>query len=154
MSLACLVLAACSSKEAPEFCRDHTQFHAEHVASTVTASVSMAADGGIISEFRLPISTFGQQTTMNVLQDADNVYALQTATECTTANVKLESFQGSIIASYSSDCGAGNRLEQVDVLLFESLPIMDEVDVTVITPVTQKHFAIHRQCDSAIFRFE
>ena len=91
---------------------------------------------------------------MAVLQDASNVYALQTAAKCTTAEVTLQTSQDSIIAAYSSSCGADNKLGQIDVLLFESLTELAEVDVSVITPATQKHFAINRQCDSAIFRLE
>lgn len=154
VSLASLCLAACVAKDEPEFCRDHALFHAEHAATTVDASVTMAVDGSIVSEFRLPVGTFGVEPTMHVLQDADNVFSLQTAAECAAANVTLESSQESIIATYVSDCGAGNRLEQIDVLLFDSLVILDEVEVTVVTPATRKHFAIHRKCDSALFRFE
>lgn len=152
--LACFGLAACSAQDEPEFCRNHALFHAEHAASTVNASVTMAVDGGIVSEFRLPVSIFGGQMTTNVLQDDSRVIALQTATECTTNKIRIESRQESIIATYTADCGADNKLEQIDVLLFESLPELNEVDVTVTTPVTSKHFAIHRQCDSAIFRLE
>lgn len=114
----------------------------------------MAVDGSIESEFRLPISTFDRDATMALLQDASNVYALQTAAECTAAEVAVRTLQDSIVATYSSECGADNKLGQIDVLLFESLPELNEVEVSVITPATRKQFAINRQCESAIFRLE
>ncbi|MGI9232600.1 MAG: hypothetical protein ACR2RD_03125 [Woeseiaceae bacterium] len=154
VSLTCLAVAACSTERAPEFCRNHALFHAEHAASTAVLSVTMTAHGGIETEIRLPVSTFDQGSTMAVLQDASKVYALQTAEECTAAEVSLSSSNDSIVAAYSSVCGAENKLGQVDVLLFESLPELDEVDVSIVTPATQKHFAINRQCENAIFRFE
>ena len=152
--LTCLAMAACSAEKAPDFCRNHALFHAEHAASTVSLSVTMTVDGKIESEFRLPISTFGQDATMALLQDANNVYTLQTAAACTAAEAALRTLQDSIVATYSSECGADNKLGQIDILLFESLPELNEVDVSVITPATQKHFAINRQCENAIFRVE
>ena len=154
MVLSFLFLAACSKDEAPDFCSDHAQFHAEHVDSNAVLSIVMTADGRVDSEIRLPAATFGGDTTLAVLQDVSKVYALQTTVECGTAKSSLESLDGIVIGRYTSNCGADNKLSQVDVLLFDSLPELSEVEVSVVTPVTQKQFAINRQCESAIFRVE
>jgi hypothetical protein len=61
---------------------------------------------------------------------------------------------GTISASFESRCGAGNKIGQVDVLIFDSSPELEEVEVLVTTPATSKHFAISRQCDAAIFRLD
>jgi hypothetical protein len=38
------------------------------------------------------------------------------------------------------------------VHLFDSLPLLEEIEVFITTPVAEKHFAINRQCENAIFR--
>lgn len=154
LAIACVALAACSPEEAPEFCRDHVQFHAEHADTNGMLSVTMTAEGRIESEVRLPVASMGEALALGVLQDVDRVYALQTAADCTAATSTLHSSDGMIVAAYASECGAENKLGQIDVLLFDSLPDLNEVEVTVVTPATQKHFAINRQCESAIFRLE
>jgi hypothetical protein len=79
---------------------------------------------------------------------------LQTENECAASSVILNETYNFVAASYESDCGIDNKIGQLDILLFEILAALDEVEVTVTTPVTQKRFVINRQCDSAIFRFE
>ncbi len=46
------------------------------------------------------------------------------------------------------------RLRQIDVLAFDLMPELDEVEVTMTTPVTRKHFVINRQCQSPVFRID
>jgi hypothetical protein len=152
--LFCLALAACSKHEVPDICRNHPQFHSEHADSNGVLSIVMTDDGRIDSEVRLPEAIFGGNSTLAVLQDVSKVYALQTETECIAGDAILGSSEGMIVGGYTSSCGAENRLRQVDVLLFESLPNLEEVVVSVVTSATQKTFAINRQCESAIFRIE
>lgn len=154
LATVCVALAACSPEVAPEFCRDHAQFHAEHADTNGILSVTMTADGRIESEVRIPVAARGEALILNVLQDVDRVFALQTAADCTAAESTLHSSDGVIVAAYASECGAENKIGQIDVLLFDSLPDLNEVEVSVVTPATQKHFAINRQCESAIFRLE
>lgn len=45
-------------------------------------------------------------------------------------------------------------LRQLDIGVFDLLPELQEIEVTVVTPVTQKHFAISRQCERPIFGLE
>ena len=150
----CLVLAACSKNKAPDFCQDHVQFHAEHADSNALLSVEMTDDGRVDTAVRLPVAIFGGDSTLAVLQDVSKVYALQTVTECSAGETTLGSSEGMMIGKYTSNCGADNKLSQVDILLFGSLPNLTEVEVSVVTPATQKQFTINRQCESAIFRVE
>lgn len=152
--LFCLILGACSKDEGPDFCRDHAQFHAEHAASNAFLSVEMTADGTVASEVQLPKAIFGDDLTSTVLLDVSKVYALQTAGECSMGEYSTRVSETMIIGEYISSCGADNKLDQVDVLLFGSLPKLDEIEVSVVTPATQKQFVINRQCESAIFRVE
>jgi hypothetical protein len=56
--------------------------------------------------------------------------------------------------TFESQCGEDNRLRQLDIALFDLLPNLDEVEVSMTTPATQKRFAINRQCDAPIFRLD
>lgn len=152
--LFCLASAACSKDKVPDFCQNHALFHAEHSASNAVLSVVITADGRIDSEVRLPAAVFSDYTARAVLQDVSKVYALQTETECSRAEYTMSSSAGIIAGGYTANCGADNKLSQVDVLLFDSLPELNEVEVSVVTPATQKNFVINRQCESAIFRVE
>ena len=149
-----LLLGACAKEDAPDFCGDHALFHAEHAASTATLSVTMSEDGTVSSDLRFPAKEFDTQSTMNLLQNVSNVYVLQTAAACGATDATVSSNDESVLASYATECGADNKLAQVDVALFDTLPSLGEVEVTVVTTATQKHFLINRQCATAIFRFE
>ncbi len=105
------------------------------------------------SDLSIPISVMAGVPS-ELLEDLHKVYSLQTENECAASSVILNETDNTVAASYESNCGADNKIDQLDILLFETLAALDEVEVTVTTPVTQKHFAINRQCDSAIFRLE
>jgi len=47
-----------------------------------------------------------------------------------------------------------DRLRQIDISLFDQYPDLDEVEVSMSTHVTQKRFAISRQCEKPIFRLD
>ena len=153
MSLLCFALAACAPEQAPEFCRNHALFHDEHLDSLASLDVVMSEEGIIRSELSIPISVMAGMPS-ELLEDSHEVYSLQTENECVASSVIIDEAQMSVTAIYESNCGADNEIGQIDILLFETLPALDEVEVTVTTPVTQKRFVINRQCDSAIFRFE
>ncbi len=153
LSLLCLALAACAPERAPEFCRNHAQFHNEHLDSLASLDVVMTDEGIIRSELSIPVSVMAGVPS-ELLEDSHEVYSLQTENECDASSVILNKAQMSVTAIYESNCGADNKIGEIDILLFEMLPALDEVEVTVTTPVTQKRFVINRQCDSAIFRFE
>ena len=154
IALFCFVLAACSQEEVSDFCRDHAQFHDEHASSNGMVSVEMTVDGRVDTAVRLPAAIFGRDSTLAVLQDVSKVYGLQTATECSAGETTLGSSEGMMIGKYTSNCGTDNKLSQVDILLFDSLPNLNEVEVSVVTSATQKQFTINRQCESAIFRVQ
>ena len=153
MSLLCFALAACTPEQAPEFCRNHALFHDQHLDTLASLDVIMTEEGIIRSELTIPISVMAGVPS-ELLENSHKVYSLQTENECAASSVILNETYNSVAASYESNCGADNKIGQLDILLFETLAALDEVEVTVTTPVTQKHFVINRQCDSAIFRLE
>ena len=153
MLLLCFALAACAPEQAPEFCRNHALFHDQHLDTLASLDVVMTEEGIIRSELSTPISVMAR-VPLELLEDSHNVYSLQTENECAASSVILNETESAMVASYESNCGVDNKIGQLDILLFETLPVLDEVELTVTTPVTQKHFAINRQCDSAIFRLE
>ena len=153
MSLLCFALAACAPEQAPEFCRNHALFHDQHLDTLASLDVIMTEEGIIRSELTIPISVMAGVPSV-LLEEVQNVYSLQTENECAVSSVILNETANSVVASYESNCGADNKIGQIDILLFDTLAALDEVEVTVTTPVTQKNFVINRQCDSAIFRFE
>lgn len=153
-SLACLLLAACTAEKEPDFCRNHAQFHADHSATNARLRVEMTSAGDVTAELRLPTAITDQQSATAILRDAENVFTLQSESRCAATESVLEASADSVLASYSSRCGADNKLGQVDVRLFDTLPGLNEVEVSVVTPATQKHFAINRQCETAIFRLK
>lgn len=46
------------------------------------------------------------------------------------------------------------RLRQIEVFAFDQMPELDEIEVTMTTPVTRKRFAINRQCPNPVFRLD
>lgn len=153
MSLLCFALAACAPEQAPEFCRNHALFHDEHLDSLASLNITMTEEGIIRSELTIPISVMAGAPS-ELLEDSHKVYSLQTENECVASSVTLDETDNFVAASYESNCGVDNKIGQLDILLFDTLAALDEVEVTVTTPVTQKRFVINRQCDSAIFRLE
>jgi len=151
-SLLLTVSAGCVQDEAPDFCKNHYLFHAEHAAASARLNITMSDNGDIQSVLAMPGAVLQQSASF--LGDVANVYTLETATQCTPATTATSRGPDMVRATYTSECGVDNKIGQVNVLLFESLPELEEVIVDVTTPATQKHFAIHRQCSSAIFRLE
>ena len=151
--LVCAVaLAACTPEVASDYCRNHHEIHAQHQDTPGTLSVTMTEQGLLKSELVLPIALFVGADARSMLEVVENVYSLQTEKDCREAEVSVTISGEHVSAAYQSHCGPENKIGQLDIALFDALPRLDEIEVTVITPAAQKHFAISRQCESAIFR--
>ena len=46
------------------------------------------------------------------------------------------------------------RLRQIDVFAFDLMPDLDELEVSMTTPVTGKRFVISRRCPNPLFRID
>ena len=153
-----IVLSACTESNSRDYCQDHYLFHQNHGDTIGMLTINLTEDGRVASDLKLPVSIFEDDNRLGelneVLQQSDNIYSLNTAQQCEAASSTV-SIQGRTInASFESRCGDGNKIGQVDVLIFNSLPELEEVEVLITTPATSKHFAISRQCSAAIFRLD
>ena len=151
--LSCIVVSACSGEEEVDYCKDHYLVHPEHQNELGMLAITMVVDGTLSSILTLPASALTEGLDEQ-LESSQSVYSLQTARDCAAATTVIRRENSKLIATYESKCGADNKIGQLDVVLFDTLTSIEELEVNVITPVTQKHFAISRQCESAIFRLE
>ena len=124
-------------------------------------AVKLTDDGLLMSELTLPHSMYGHDASdrtiaalLQTLQQPHNAYSLQTARDCQATNVRLNRGADAVIAHYESRCGSNNKLGQLDIALFDTVPELDEIDVVVTTPAASKRFVISRQCANAIFRVD
>ena len=151
--LSCIVVSACSGEEEVDYCKDHYLVHPEHQDELGMLAITMVVDGTLSSILTLPASALTEGLDEQ-LESSQSVYSLQTARDCVATTAAIRRENSKLIATYESKCGADNKIGQLDVVLFDTLTSIEELEVNVITPVTQKHFAISRQCDSAIFRLD
>lgn len=151
--LCCIALSACTEKDAVDYCRDHYLIHAGHQDGLGMLAVTMA-DSGILSIVLTLPASFLIDGIDELLQDPQLVYTLQTTSDCMATTSAVRHLDSTVVATYESRCGIDNKIGQLDVVLFDSLTSLEELEVNVVTPATQKHFAISRQCKSAIFRLD
>ena len=151
--LCCIALSACTGEDAVDYCRDHYLLHAGHQDDLGTLAVTMADSGILSTELTLPASSLIDGID-ELLEDPQLVYTLQTNSECTAATSTVRRLDSTVVATYESRCGIDNKIGQLDIVLFDTLTSLDEIEVNVVTPATQKRFAISRQCESAIFRLD
>ena len=151
------LLTACSRQRSEDYCSNHYIFHASHLDSIGNLDITHSADGIVRAEFSLPTSLFDENVDVigpliDILNDPDKVFSFQTEIPCAVNRIKVSSDAASIVANYQMDCGAETRIRQIDVLLFDIVDDLDEVESFITTPATQKRFAISRRCESPIFR--
>jgi hypothetical protein len=150
-----LLSAACVRDDERDYCKNHYLFHGEHQQQIGQLSASLSAEGALVVHVELPDNTYADpQAALGLLQNPEAVYALSTERACAPPAVSAEQLDAGLEASYKSDCGIDNRVEQIDVLLFDAITSLEEVEVRISTPAAQKHFAISRQCEAAIFRLK
>lgn len=158
-----LLLGACTKDDATDFCKNHYRFHADHLNSVGNLAISLAADGTLQSELSLPFASFSDLQVEPVeafadieelLSEPGRVYDLETERDCgATTLVDLQRDGVSMTAQYESNCGDDNKVGQLNIMLFDEVPELAELEVHITTPAVGKHFVINRQCSAAIFRF-
>lgn len=145
--VAFLCVGACSKSESNDYCINHYQFHDAHIDDIGRLTVDLTSDGMLSRRLELPYGIVDGELP-------DEIFGLQTEIECTTVDVAVDSSSGGLVAKFESRCGEGNRLRQLDVSIFDQIPALEEIEVMMTTPVTQKRFVISRQCSAPIFRLD
>lgn len=155
-------LAGCSHDDDFDYCKNHYQVHAEHVDSIGHLLADLSAEGVLTVRLNLPASALDMGLVAandpvlltELLQSPDKVYRLETDQPCAAATVEVNEVSDGVEIEYESQCGAGNRVKQINIELFDLIAGLEEVEVQVSTPATNKHFAISRLCERAIFRLK
>ena len=158
----CSSLLACSRDEGVDYCKNHYQVHTGHADSIGMLHGTLDAAGLLTMRLSLPAGVLASAPNTaessgeleQALQSPEQVYSLETDQPCAPATVKVNEVGEGLELEYQSQCGAGNRVKQVNVELFALLDNLEEVEVQMDTAATSKHFAISRQCEQAIFRLK
>lgn len=153
---AALSLGACSSSDAGDYCKHHFEVHADHLESI--ASLNLFVSGGDLSgELSIPgaaLTGLAANEVDALFADAGNIFTVQSESECAVAVTASDRVSDAIGAHFEAHCGSDNKLGTIDITLFDHLAELDELEASVTTSATAKHFAISRQCDAPIFRLE
>ena len=147
-------VSACTKDEDTDYCKNHYVYHFEHREQLTSLDLEVSGNGLITARLALRGDTaldFDPGAGQGLL-DSRGVYHIDTEGECTDATVTQDNSSGTPVLTFESQCAAGVKIDQVNVTLFDTLPELDEIEATIKTPATSKHFAISRQCDGAIFR--
>ena len=163
VTIAACLIGGCAEQDSSDYCDNHYMVHESHADKIGKLDIVYSEDGLLTAAFSLPHSIFGGQgessgatiaEAVGILHDSGNVFAVQPEGTCTGTEVTVTSYAGVLSARYELNCGAGSKIGQLDILLFEFVAALDEVEAVVRTPAARKKFAINRQCKSPIFRLQ
>lgn len=157
LAVAFVVTGACSGGKDADYCKNHYEFHPEHLASIATLNIDVAENGELDARLTVPRAVVGNGSDQNIrsmFADPGRSFTVQSDSACALALDDVRVDNGNLVASYGAQCGANNKLGAIDVALFDQLDDLGEVVVSVTTPATRKHFGISRQCDKPMFRLE
>jgi hypothetical protein len=152
---------ACSKEGRNDYCKNHYLFHTDHQDTLGELKVRLDDAGLVQANLFIPSSVFGTDVGSTsdaleqlavTLQYGQTLLRFDTDSACEPGKVIVQHDSTGLQAQLESTCGESNRLKQMNVTLLDHIPELDEIEVEVTTPVTFKHFAISRQCESAIFR--
>jgi hypothetical protein len=152
---AATVLAACAGEDGADYCKNHHLFHPDHLESIASLTIEVSDSGDLDGRLTVPrvvIGSLPESAVEQLLSDPERTFVLQADTPCELSLSRFSATAGGYDANYSASCGPGNQLGKINVALFDQLPDLDEVVVSVTTAATAKHFGISRQCDKPIFR--
>ncbi len=161
VTIAACLIGGCAEQDSSDYCDNHYLVHESHADKIGKLDIAYSEDGLVTVAFSLPHSIFvgeGESSgasideVAGILNDSENVFAVQAEATCAESDVSIGSDTGLLSARYELNCAAGSKVDQLDILLFESVAALAEVEAVVKTPAARKQFAISRQCNSPIFR--
>jgi hypothetical protein len=150
-------LVACNKNEEVDYCGNHYEFHANHLDASATLTIDISESGDLDGSLMIPDINYGDETEASIrflLDDPDKIFTLQTETPCAVSVTGVSSSGEGLETKLVASCGPDNKLGQINVALFEHMPNLEELVVSVTTPATTKRFGISRQCDGPIFRLD
>lgn len=160
-----ILLAGCGQGNTDGgYCGNHREHHPNHADSIGRLSLRYTEDGIVEAEVSIPRASlsgpgepdgdaFSIQDTANLLKEAGQVFSISGAEECLQRQSRAISEEDNVTADYRFDCGADNRLEDVDIRLLEHLPALDELEAHIDTPAVGKKFLISRQCETPLYNY-
>lgn len=152
------LIVGCDQEDGVGYCKNHFAFHADHAASAGKLDIAITQDGNLQASLVLPDAVVGgefSEDTLSLLANSRDVLELQTSSApCPVSVDAITSSDAGVDVELSAGCGPDSRLRRVDVPLFDYLPGMSEVVVSVTTPATAKRFGISRRCNSPIFKLD
>lgn len=152
-----VVIAACGEQSSGDHCDNHYELHANHLDSVATLSVELSESGTLESRLLIPSSVFGDLARADIeilLANTENTFTVQSTTACSSPNTSLNWTNDVLEVRSASDCGADNRVEKINIALFDHVAGLEEIVASVTTAATAKRFAISRKCDAPIFRLD
>ena len=141
------LLIGCGEKAAESFCKSHAKAHQLHQSDITQVNINYSEQGQIVAQVKIAQQHAQYQALTNVVK----VLEVKADKTCSDASVEIIEQGIYYQASYSVDCGAENKLKKVSVPILDNFKTIDEVEVTIGTPSSAKHFLLSRQCDSPIF---
>ncbi|HNP34780.1 MAG TPA: hypothetical protein PKK10_02900 [Woeseiaceae bacterium] len=148
-------LSACTTDDKTDYCKNHYVYHQQHRDAIASLDITLLDDGIMQSEMQVPrdsLLRFAGTASLDTLSDSDAVFQVNTDTQCAPGESTVDNSGERLVLTYKTVCGAGNRITAVNVTVFDLLPDLDEMLVSVSTTATEKTFAISRQCPNPIFR--
>ena len=150
-------MGACSEDNGVDYCKNHYQFHADHLDSLARLTINISAVGVLDGKLSMPDEVSGELSDFEVssiLGDPGSTFTLNTEVPCDVAIESISPTVEGVDVMFEADCGPDNKIGQIDVALFDHITALEEVVVTITTPATSKRFGISRQCDKPIFRLD
>ena len=143
----CSVLVGCSEEAADSFCKKHGKEHQLHQNDITQINIDYSEQGQIVVQVKIAKEHAQRQRLAQVA----NIIDVKADKSCSSGAVDIKEEGKYYQASYSLNCGLDNKLNKVSILVLDNFEKIDEVEASISTPSSSKHFVLNRQCDSPIF---
>ena len=150
-----ILATSCAQEQGGGFCQDHHQVHTSHADSAGQLQIDIDRDNSIKGMLSLPAAGFDEDMNLDIgtrLARPGQLILIEGGGVCGEIEIDPPDSGATLTTQFTLDCDPAVQIKQVDVMLLESIPEIDEIVVSVSTPATSKRFAISRHCDAPIFR--
>ena len=151
------LLGGCTKDDGVDYCRNHYQFHDEHVESSAVLALTIDEVGAVSGSLMIPSVAFRGDTSEQIaamIQGAGGIFEPGPDYSCDLPKGGITMSAEGLRFEFAANCGSEGGLDSMNIVLLDHLPEVEELVTTITTHATSKHFAISRQCASPIFRLE